>query len=133
VGWKFASSAAVAIFFVGGRLLPVCQSTGSNRDHFPQADFSGLIRSVEAGYLPVCRQSESWRFGIVLVEPQRPSPLSSAVAFVDSWAEPQRQRDRFTLADRPVEEQVFHFAREPTWPFIKNTVHDIPGIPGSLS
>jgi len=25
------------------RLLPVCPSTGSNRDHFLQADFTGLI------------------------------------------------------------------------------------------
>jgi hypothetical protein len=32
---------------------------------------------------------------------------------VDSWAEHQRQHDRFTVADRTVEEQVFRFAREP--------------------
>ena len=32
---------------------------------------------------------------------------------VDSWAEHQRQHDRFTIADRTVEEQVFRFAREP--------------------
>jgi MFS family permease len=32
---------------------------------------------------------------------------------VDSWAEHQRQHDRFTTADRTVEEQVFRFAREP--------------------
>ena len=32
---------------------------------------------------------------------------------VDSWAEHQRQHDRFTIADRTVEEQVFRFVREP--------------------
>jgi MFS family permease len=32
---------------------------------------------------------------------------------VDSWVEHQRQHDRFTIADRTVEEQVFRFVREP--------------------
>ncbi len=32
---------------------------------------------------------------------------------VDSWAEQQRQHHRITMADRTVEEQVFHFALEP--------------------
>jgi hypothetical protein len=32
---------------------------------------------------------------------------------VDSWAEHQRQHDRFTIADRTVEEQIFRFVREP--------------------
>ena len=32
---------------------------------------------------------------------------------VDSWAEHQRQHDRFTVADRPVEEQVFRYVLSP--------------------
>jgi MFS family permease len=32
---------------------------------------------------------------------------------VDSWAEHQRQHDRFTLADRMIENQVFRYALEP--------------------
>jgi hypothetical protein len=32
---------------------------------------------------------------------------------VDSWAEHQRQHDRFTLADRMIENQVFLYALEP--------------------
>ena len=32
---------------------------------------------------------------------------------VDSWAEHQRQHERFTLADRELEEQVLKFARQP--------------------
>src|ERR1700686_5653865 len=45
--------------------LPDGRQTGSNtsrvdakgRDHFPQADFTGVIRTVERGYLPDSRQS----------------------------------------------------------------------------
>jgi MFS family permease len=46
---------------------------------------------------------------------------------VDSWAEHQRQHDRFTMADRELEERVLRFARKPVE--VKHYIHaeEMPG------
>ena len=51
-------------------------------------------------------------YGITGQDPQSPG-IYVETFLVDSWEEHQRQHDRFTIADRTVEEQVFRFAREP--------------------
>jgi len=40
---------------------------------------------------------------------------------VDSWAEHERQHDRFTVADRELEERVLSFALET--PSVKHYIH----------
>jgi len=62
-------------------------------------------------YQRIRRRDGATRWGVYY---DSESPEAYVETFlVDSWAEHQRQHDRFTNADRTVEEQVFRFAREP--------------------
>jgi hypothetical protein len=55
-----------------------CPSTGSNRDHFLQADFTGLIPPWKPDSTPACRQTVRGRDGCAIV---------SAIAMLrQSWS-----------------------------------------------
>lgn len=49
---------------------------------------------------------------------------------VDTWAEHERQHDRFTMADREIERQVLAYAIEPVE--IKHFIYARDGIPPIL-
>jgi len=58
--WDLAATTVLeTVVPKGGRLLPDCASTGSNRDHFLQADFPILIRTMPnrtTSESPTCRK-----------------------------------------------------------------------------
>jgi hypothetical protein len=49
---------------------------------------------------------------------------------VDSWAEHERQHDRFTVADREIENRVLSYAVQP--PEIKHFIYAREGLPPGL-
>jgi MFS family permease len=61
-------------------------------------------------YQRIRRRDGATRWG-VYYDSESPG-IYVEIFLVDSWAEHQRQHDRFTIADRTVEDQVFGFARE---------------------
>jgi quinol monooxygenase YgiN len=61
-------------------------------------------------YQRIRRRDGARRWGVYY---DSESPGIYVEAFlVDSWAEHERHHDRFTVADRTIEDQVFRFARE---------------------
>jgi hypothetical protein len=61
-------------------------------------------------YQRILRRDGATRWG-VYYDSESPG-IYLETFLVDSWAEHQRQHDRFTIADRTVEDQVFRFALE---------------------
>jgi len=49
---------------------------------------------------------------------------------VDSWAEHERQHDRFTVADREIENRVLSYAIQPLE--VKHFIHAREGLPPGL-
>jgi hypothetical protein len=75
------------------------------------------MQSVGAAWLMTSLSSSPLEIALIQTASALPFFLSPGIYvetfLVDSWAEHQRQHDRFTIADRTIEDQVFRFAREP--------------------